>query len=546
MLKQIWKAIPSLVLALLVMVVYSFLTGLTTIRMMNLFDYALAGELEALQEAVVPLLVLAAVLMPIGLLKTYTSNQYKRTAAVSFRRFYIKGIFHKNIAEFQQENNAEYLSRLTNDCNLLDNNFTAGIYTIFDGLANFFVGMWIVSAVNPWMILLAFAVALVNMLISAITNKPVSKGYKERSDMFDGFTSYIKEVLSAFHIVTSNNLQDKVTNDYNQKSEAIQKKYFTIERMTTFVNALQSFVGNTSIYVVFVYLGYLAVKGEITAAQLLLVISGLQQIARPLFQVAEAFPKLFSTKATAEKMNKSLKNADNHIETEVLPEFHDKIELKNVGFAYKTGEEEENRVLDDVSLTLKKNGKYLIVGPSGGGKSTLLRLLRKYFAPTAGNIYIDGHLLYDITKESYYSLLANIEQQVFIFEDTLENNLTLYKEYTDEELEKAIEAAGLKEFVANLPDGLNTMLYDNGRNVSGGERSRIVIARALLSKASILFMDEAFASLDMERAKEIEQTILGLQNMTVINVSHVLFEDSKSKYDAVLTVKRQGVRISQA
>lgn len=546
MLKQIWKALPTLCISLLIMIAYAILTGFTTIKMMDLLDYALVGDLDSVQEAVVPLLILAAVMMPFGFLKTVVSNQYKRKAAVSFRNFYIRGIFHKNIAEFQQENNAEYLSRLTNDCNLLDTNFTSGIYTICEGLANFFVGMWIVSTVNPWMILLAFAIALVNMGISALTNKPISKAYKERSDMFDGFTSYIKEVLSAFHIVTSNNLQAKVTTDYNQKSEAIQKKYFHIERMTTFVNALQSFFGNASMYAVFCYLGYLAVRGEITAAELLLVFSGLQQIAWPLFQVAEAFPKLFSTKDTAKKMNDSLKNADNHEETITLEGFSKEIELKNVGFSYQSSESDENQVLSDVSLSLKKNGKYLIIGPSGGGKSTLLRLLRKYFAPTKGEVYIDGIPLYDVTKDSYYSLLANIEQQVFIFEDTLRNNLTLYKEYTEEELNKAIEAAGLKEFVANLPDGLNSMLYDNGRNVSGGERSRIVIARALLAKASILFMDEAFASLDMERAKEIEQTILGLKDMTVINVSHVLFEETKSQYDAVLTVKKQGVRMKQA
>ncbi len=219
-----------------------------------------------------------------------------------------------------------------------------------------------------------------------------------------------------------------------------------------------------------------------------------------------------------------------------MSEFEDHIVLKNVEFQYDD-EVDSKKILTNVNLNIKKNGKYLIVGPSGGGKSTLLKLLRKYFAPTGGNILIDGKPLRDVKKEDYFAMIANVEQQVFIFHDTLRNNITLYKSYSEEEIRAAIEAAGLTTFIQSLPDGLDTMIYDNGRNISGGERSRVVIARAMLTKASILFMDEAFASLDMERAREIEQTILKLKDITVINVSHVVFRDTKKQYDGVFTVK---------
>ena len=258
-------------------------------------------------------------------------------------------------------------------------------------------------------------------------------------------------------------------------------------------------------------------------------------MAWPLFEVSEIFPKLFSSKDLIQKIEKTLENENTYEETVDIRSFNDKIEFKDVEFHY---ENNEQIILSDINLTFKKNGKYLIVGPSGGGKSTLLKLLRKYFNPTKGQITIDGHDLKDIKKEQYFSLIANIEQQVFIFEDTVKNNLTLYKEYTDEDINEAIDASGLREFVNNLPEGLDTVIYDNGKNISGGERSRLVIARALLSKASILFMDEAFASLDMERAREIEKTILALKNITVINVSHVIFRNTRDLYDRVLTVKK--------
>jgi ABC-type multidrug transport system fused ATPase/permease subunit len=503
--------------------------------MMKLLDYALSGDLKTITHKAPGLLIMAALLVPLGILVAMANNYYKKKANIKLKKYYITKVFGKNIAEFQKENNAKYLSALTNDFNTLENNLITGIYTVCEGMVNFLVGIWLLSTVDARMILFSMVLIAINLIISTVTSKPTKKAYKERSDMFDGYTSYIKEVLSAFHIVKNYNLQEKVTDDYYQKSTEIQHKGYIIERMFSYINSFQNFFMGGSLYGVICGVGYLAVIGKITPGGLLLVVEGIQRMAWPLFNISENLPKLFTTKDLIRKIEKTLENSDSHIETVDLPEFKNEIDLKNVEFHY---EDAEQLILNDVNLKVKKNSKYLIVGPSGGGKSTLLKLFRKYFSPTAGKISIDGYDLQDVKRDQYFKLVANIEQQVFIFEDTIRNNITLYKEYSDEEITYALEASGLTEFVKQLPDGLNTIIYDNGRNISGGERSRLVIARALLNKASILFMDEAFASLDMERAREIEKTILGLKNITVINVSHVIFKDTRELYDRVLTVKK--------
>lgn len=192
-----------------------------------------------------------------------------------------------------------------------------------------------------------------------------------------------------------------------------------------------------------------------------------------------------------------------------------------------------------MNLTFEKGKKYLVIGPSGGGKSTVLRLLRKYLNPLSGNVLIDNVNLMDIKKTDYFSKIANIEQQIFLFEDTLRNNLTLYKDYSDEEIWDAIDRAGLHEFVKSQTEGMNRMILDNGKNISGGEKSRVAIARGLLSKANIIFLDEAFASLDYAKAREIEESLLSLEGVTVINVSHVIIEENKDKYDDVIIVKNK-------
>ncbi|MDF2941309.1 MAG: transporter related [Herbinix sp.] len=535
MLKKYYRILPYLLLALVITAISAILDGNVTRKMMKLLDFALSGDVQTMKEKAPELLILAAFMVPLGILVAMTNNYYKRKANVSLKKYYIKKVFGKNIAEFQKENNAKYLSAMTNDFDTLENNLITGIYSVGSGSVSFLVGIWLLSTVDVRMILLAVAIIIVNLTISMLTSKPTKKAYKERSDMFDGYTSYIKEILSAFHIVKNYNLQDRVTEDYNEKSEKIQHKGFLIERMLTFIYSTNHLFINGSLYGVICGIGYLAVLGKVTPGGLLLVVEGIQRMMWPLFNISENLPKLFTSGDLINKIEKTLENTNAYVETIDFPEFKQEIEFKDVEFSY---EDDEQLILSEVNLKVRKNGKYLIVGPSGGGKSTLLKLFRKYFNPSTGKILIDGYDLRDIKRDQYFKLVANIEQQVFIFEDTIKNNITLYKEYSDQEINEAIEASGLTEFIKQKSEGLNSIIYDNGKNISGGERSRIVIARALLNKASILFMDEAFASLDMERAREIEKTILGLKDITVINVSHVIFKDTRELYDRVLTVKK--------
>lgn len=535
MLKKYIKIIPYFILALIVTGINAVLDGLVNIRIMKMLDLAIAGKMDAMKQMIPQMLIMATLLVPMGILVGVTSSYYRRKANVALKKYYMQKVFAKNIAEFQKENNAKYMSSMTNDFNTLEMNLINGIFSVFEGLMTFLVGIWLLSTVDPRMIILAFILIAINLLISILTSKPTKKANKERSDMFDSYTSYIKEVLSAFHIVKNYNLQKRVTDDYYKKSEEIQQKGFIIEKMLSYIFSSQNFLMNGSMLGVIIVAGYFALLGRVTVGGLLLVVNGIQKMSWPLFNISESLPKLFISGDLIRKMEKTLENSDTYTETVDLPEFKDKIVFDNVEFLY---EDSEQLILSDVNFQIKKNGKYLVVGPSGGGKSTLLKLFRKYFNPTAGVITIDGHNLKDVKREDYYKLIGNIEQQVFLFEDSVRNNLTLYKDYTDDEIYEAIQASGLTDFVKQLPDGLDTIIYDNGKNISGGERSRLVIARALLSKTGILLMDEAFASLDMERAKEIEKTILGLKDMTVINVSHIIFNDTKDLYDRVLTVKK--------
>lgn len=319
-----------------------------------------------------------------------------------------------------------------------------------------------------------------------------------------------------------------------EKSAKVQHKGYIIDKFLTYMYSLENANTISAFYVLLAISVYMAIKGNITLGGVVLVTTSIEKITYPIMSFSEWLPKVMSVKGLFNKMDENLKNTYEDYEIENFKGLESNIEFKNVSYSYG-----DNMVLEDINISFEKGKKYLIIGPSGGGKSTMLKLLRKYFNPDKGEILVDNTPLIHIKKEEYFKGISNIEQQVFLFEDTLRNNITLYNSYSQEEINSALEKAGLKEFILSLPDGLDTKIYDNGKNISGGEKSRIAIARGILRKADIIFLDEAFASLDSNKAKEIEKNLLSLEGITVINVSHVIFKEHEKLYDRVIVVNRK-------
>lgn len=534
--KAINRGIPYLILALLIFAMAAGLDGYMSIKIMRIVDHALDGNMGLFKKEAIEGFILAGILLPLYLLTSITRGLYINRSLVKSKIYYIESLFKKNINEFQEENNAKYLSALTNDMNNVEQKYLVGIYETGASFISFLVSFIVMASVSPLVLFIGIGISALSALLTMILGKPLQRHERQRSDLFEGYTSYIKEVLGAFQIIKANNLNDKVKKDFFKKSKDIQYKGYIIDKISTYISALQQFIMMMSIFLIFMISVYMAIKGSITAGAVILIVNNMEGMFFPLMNLTDIFPKIISVKSLFEKMDHSLKNHDDYEETLDLDDFKHSIDFKNVSFSY-----DDNEVLHNIDISIKKGEKYLIVGPSGGGKSTLLKLLRKYFNPTKGEILIDGKNLRDVKKESYFKNISNVEQQVFLFEDTVRNNITLYKDYSDEEINLAIERAGLSDFVKGLPNGLDTMIYDNGKNISGGERSRIAIARGLLANAKIIFLDEAFASLDSKVAQEIEKTLLSLEGVTVVNVSHVIFKETKDKYNKVFIVKNKAV-----
>lgn len=523
--------LKNIYLALIIYIVYAVVNFKLSFAMYDAINFALQGLWDQFFDHALFVLIYALLLLPISLVTSFIKGYVVKDAMVHMKSDYIQMVFHKNISEFQNENNALYVSALTNDFNLIETDYVEQILNMLEAFVNFATAILVVTLINPLILLIGVAMIGLNAIVSLLSSKPIKKHNKERSEMMSSYGGFIKEVLSAFHIIKTNDLESRITDTYHVESKKIQDKKYVIDKIMSYIFAIQNTNFGISFLGLLFFVSFLTLKGVILFSGVAVVALNIDNIIQPVAQFSEALPRILSVKALFIRINETLKNQSIHEETQPFIGLVDKIEFKDVSFSYG-----ENVVLDSVDLTIEKGKKYLVVGPSGGGKSTVLRLLRKYFYPQSGSILVDGIPLMDIKKMEYFSKIANIEQQVFLFEETLKNNITLYKDFSEAEIWDAIDRAGLHDFVLSHTNGINRMILDNGKNISGGERSRIAIARGLLNKADIIFLDEAFASLDYAQARDIEAGLLSLNGVSIVNVSHVIIEENKNNYDQVYYV----------
>jgi ATP-binding cassette subfamily C protein len=524
---KIWPTI-------IVRVAIAYLTVKMSLALYDTVTAATAGLWDEFFDSGIWVIIYVTLMLPANILMTYVSGRFIKVALTEMKTDYINAVFHKNISEFQKDNNALYVSALTNDFDLIERDYLEQVTIIIDSLINFAAAVIIIAIVSPWLLLVGAGIALVNVAISMLSERPIRRHNAERSDLMRSYNGFVKEVLSAFQIIKANDLEKRIADDFRSRSKKVQQKKYVIDKIMSFIFAVQNINMMITLLGLMLVVAYMTIIDVVTFAGILVVITNIDGFIGPIVMFSEAIPKLLSVKVLFKRIDESLKNKETYPETESFDEFKHNIDLDGVSFGY-----DEELVIKDLDLDFVKGKKYLIVGPSGGGKSTLLKLLRKYFSPTSGEISIDKIPLKTIKKVDYFGKLANIEQQVFLFEDTLRNNLTLYKDYADEEIRDAVRRAGLDDFVAGHPDGLNRQILDNGKNISGGEKSRIAIARGLLNKAPLIFLDEAFASLDLAKAREIEASVLALKNVTVINVSHVIIKENLHNYDEIITIANQ-------
>ena len=274
-------------------------------------------------------------------------------------------------------------------------------------------------------------------------------------------------------------------------------------------------------------------KGEISVGTAIIIIQLSTHIVGPVKTSISLINQIKSVSLIVDKIDEILCDSSEEIEDLSLEKFGKNIEIKNLNFSYS----DERQALNNINLTFEKNKKYAIVGESGPGKSTLTKLLMRYYKNYNGEILIDNKNLQKILSHDLYKNISMIQQNVFMFDDSIKENIKLYADYSDDEILEVCGRSGLSNLISILPNGINSLVGENGNKLSGGEKQRIAIARSLINDTKILILDESTSALDNETAYNLETSLLSINDLTLVVVTHKLIKNILLSYDEIIVMK---------
>ena len=437
---------------------------------------------------------------------------------------------HFTYFEFPQP--ALYVSALTNDCTSIENNYLAATFTLIELLFCFLGALIMMLYYSPVMLVLAVALSFLPVAVSMTAGNRLTEQEKEISKKNERFVSIVNELLSGFPVIKSFRAETQASRLFSQRNEQAEEAKKNKRRTEQLISLLANDAGIIAQMGIFLAGAWLAISGKgVTAGVVIVFVQLMNYILNPISQVPLLWSNRKAAIALMEKLSDALSENVREEGREKLNGFSEKIEVKDLTYGY----EPESHVLKDLDVQFDAGKSYAIVGGSGSGKSTLLNLLMGSSSNYQGEICIDGVSIKNIESESLYQLMTSVQQNVFVFNDTIRNNVTMFHEFSDKEVTLALERSGLSELIEKR--GEDFVCGENGANLSGGERQRISIARALLRKSPILLVDEATAALDAATARAVSFSILNLVGMTRIVVTHRLEEAILRRYDKILVMK---------
>lgn len=477
---------------------------------------------------IVVAIIIISVTKPFG---TYLVNKSSYNFAKSFMIDYRKSIIDSYVLNEGEMLSSDFLNTVNQTTTKLKDMFVMPFLKNIR-YAILFIGASIyLLYINKIIFLIIVVCSVLPLIIPQIFNK---KNQKLRMDSIgenEQFIAKSKEITDGFETIKSFGIEDKIINLFEKLNKTNQKKLFLANRFNVFHMAFSIFISMLGIVSALVTATYLSSKGLITAGEIGAIIQLSNYIVDPVTTIPANVISIKSVEMEMKRIDKMIakKNADSKVREKF--KLDNQISIKNLSFKYG-----DNEVLKGISLDLEKGKKYAIVGESGSGKSTLANILLRRLDYENGSVKFDDTELKRIDEDDFYSNISLVSQNVFLFNDTLKNNVCLYNDYSQSDFERSIEKSKLNSVIEDLEEKENTVLGEYGTSLSGGEKQRVSISRALIKNSSFVIMDEATSSLDIKTARAIENTLLSL-NQTVLVITHRIDESILKKYDKIFLLE---------
>ena len=499
----------------------------------ELIDVA-SGTAGALPLPVLVKIIVGFILLFIvlSLLKYASEPRFIAAAMRQYKDFAFRKLTEKSISSFRDESTATYLSALTNDASSIEADYLSQQLSLITKAVTFFGALGMMLWYSPVLTAVAIGVTLLPLCASLLTGSRLQTAEKRVSERNKDVTAALADCLSGFTLVKTFKAEKEIFRLFAENNRALEQEKFSRRKLKVMVGMIGSVAGVVAQLGVFLVGAWLAVTGRgLTAGTVIMFVNLMNFLIEPVALLPTLLAGRKAALGLVDKLAEALEKNTSGEGSAELNRIERGIRLEDVSFGYESGKD----VLHHVSAEFQAGKAYAIVGGSGSGKSTLLHLLMAGSAEYRGKIMLDGTELRDVAPESLYEIMSVIQQNVFVFNASIRDNVSMFRSFPQEALDEAISHAHLSELIDARGDGY--LCGENGSGLSGGEKQRVSIARSLLKRSSVLLADEVTAALDAETAHQVSSDILDLTGMTRIVVTHTLEESLLRRYDGILVLK---------
>ena len=494
----------------------------------------ISGVEGALDLGILALMTVGLIVAVIvfGLFEYFSKPRFMKKAIQQYKEFAFEKLLRKNINTFNDEAAASYISALSNDVTSIETNYLEKQFTMITSMVTFFGAFLLMLWYSPLLMLIVVLLIILPVIASALVGNKMEEAELDVSKKNETLTDTIKEIIGGFSVVKSFKAEKALLQFFLKSNEAVEEAKCRKEKISIVIGIISATAGLLAQLGVFIAGAYLAMNGKgVTAGVVMAFVNLMNFILQPIAVMPEILANRKASMALMDKLCNSLNQNVSREKNCTLKKLEKGIEIADLTFGYK----EEEEVLQGIDLQLEAGKSYALVGASGCGKSTLLNLLLSAYDNYRGHILYDGYELRDISSEALYDMVSVIQQNVVIFNASLRDNITMFRDIPKEEVDRAIEAAGLLSFVKE--HGEDYLCGENGSFLSGGERQRISIARSLLRKVSVLLVDEATAALDKQTAHQVSNAILDVKDVMKVVITHALEENLLARFDEIIVLK---------
>ena len=501
-----------------------------------ILDQKLIDSVLALDSDSIPLTMLLVIGLSILSGAAYVASQLLQnslsvTIADDMRKNIFSGVTKRSRKDFFSVNYSDYISAIVSDLKLIRGQYLSMLF-----LTVTFGGGMVLSAAlmfwyEPAVTVVAIVCAATMTILPTLLGNRMKTLSKDHTEKLAKLNTVLTELFSGFQVLRSFGVMAHAREQFNQCSTELKKSQQKYDGMDTFSDAFAQFLSILAQTLIMVLSAWMVMKGRMSAGALVAFTSLNGTFCSALSVVLMGIPMIRGAKPIIDRVN-GLADYEPAQKGGTVPSFAESLEIKNLSFAYQ----ERAPVLKDLSLSIRPGEKCALLGESGSGKTTLIRLLTGELDGYSGEICYDGIPLAATGSEAVCRIAAVIHQDVFLFDDTIRNNICLFDKFTEEEFDRAVRLSGVSKFMDQFAGGAEYRVGQRGEFLSGGQKQRIAIARALIRSTPFLILDEGTSALDAQTAEEIESELMAIPDLTVLTITHHLRH--REQYDRIISLPR--------